>query len=166
MLIALIVIGSVVLLVSLGLTDSGRQMNWSGAKFTPSGGSATNILGVTDISIDKGGTVEKQSGDADRYNTIAVNSFNEPTITVQSNDLRVHGGSSLVIGTVGAFEATHNDSKNLAVSGSYAIKYSLANAVVESNSVSGQHKQFGKGSLKFTCFSSDGTTSPLTQTVL
>ena len=64
-----------------------RFMNWTGVAFTPSGGTATPITGVTSVAIDTGGSLAKFSGDGDRYNTTVVNDFNEPVVTVQAADL-------------------------------------------------------------------------------
>ena len=112
---------------------------------------------MTSLSIDSGGSLLKFSGDGDRYNTTVVNDFNEPTITVQAADLAAI--RAYPVGTVGTFNATHNDAKNGTGSGS--ITYTVANAVIASNSIKGSHRQFGQGTLTITSYSSDGVTNPL-----
>ena len=57
-----------------------RFMNWTGVTFTPVGGSATTITGVTSVAIDSGGSLARFSGDGDRYVTTMVNDFNEPIV--------------------------------------------------------------------------------------
>jgi hypothetical protein len=138
-----------------------RFMNWTGVAFTPVNGTATAITGVTSVSIDSGGNLAKFAGDGDRYVTTMVNDFNEPTVTVHSADLaalRVNPA-----GSVGTLTATHNDAKN--GSGSGALTYTLANAVVAACQVQGAHRQFGQGSVTFHAFSSDGVTNPISTSI-
>ncbi len=134
-----------------------RFMNWTGVTFTPLNGSPTPITGVTSIQIDSAGSLQKFSGDGDRYSTTVVNDFSDPTVTVHSADLAAV--QSFPVGTVGTFTATHNDAKNGAGTG--AVTYTLANAVVASCQVHGAHRQFGHGSVTFAAFSTDGVTNPL-----
>ena len=143
------------------LTPTHRHMNWTGVSFTPVGGNPITITGVTSVQIDSGGTLAKFSGDGDRYHTIIVNDFNEPTITVQSSDLAAI--RAFPVGTVGTFTATHNDARNGALTG--AITYTLANAVVAANPIKGSHRQFGQGTLTLTAFSTDGQTNPLSTSI-
>lgn len=140
---------------------SKRFMNWTGVAFTPSGGTATPITGVTSVSIDTGGNLLKFSGDGDRYNTTVVNDHNEPVVTVHAADLAAVRANPP--GTVGTFTATHNDARN--GTGSGAITYTLANAVVATNPVQGSHRQFGQGTVTIAAFSTDGVTNPLSTTL-
>ena len=136
-------------------------MNWTGVSFTPVGGSATPITGVTSVAIDGGGSLLKFAGDGDRYNTTVVNDFNEPTVTVQAADLAAI--RAYPVGTVGTFVATHDDARNGVGTG--AITYTLANAVIAANPIKGSHRQFGQGTLTLVAFSSDGVTNPLSTTI-
>ena len=138
-----------------------RFMNWTAVTFTPLSGTPTLITGVTSIEIDSGGNLLKFSGDGDRYSTIVVNDFNDPTVTVHSADLAAV--RSLPVGTAGTFTATHNDALNGTGSGS--MTYTLANAVVAANPVHGSHRQFGQGTLTLTAYSLDGITNPLSVSV-
>ena len=138
-----------------------RFMNWTGVTFTPVGGPATTFSGVTSVAIDSGGTLARFAGDGDRFVTTMVNDFNEPSITIQSADLAALRANPA--GTVGTLTATHNDAKN--GTGSGAVTYTLANAVVSTCQVHGSHRQFGQGSLTFAAFSSDGVTNPLSTSV-
>lgn len=138
-----------------------RFMNWTGVAFTPTGGTATTITGVSSVSIDTGGSLLRFSGDGDRYSTTVVNDYNEPLVTVHSADLAAIRANP--VGTVGTFTATHNDAKN--GSGTGAISYTLANAIIASNPVQGAHRQFGQGTLTITAYSSDGITNPLSTSI-
>ena len=134
-----------------------RFMNWSSVSFTPVGGDATTMTGVTSVTIDSGGSLARFSGDGDRYVTTMVNDFNEPVVTVHSADLASLRANP--VGTVGTFTATHNDAKN--GNGSGSVTYTLANAVVSACQVQGAHRQFGQGTLTLNAFSSDGVTNPI-----
>src|SRR5207253_794461 len=101
-----------------------RYMNWSGVSFTPNGGTATTITGVTSIAIDPGGNLVKFSGDGDRYNTMVVNDHNDPVITIQAADLAAIRANPP--GTIGTFTATLQDARN--GTGTGAITFTLANA--------------------------------------
>ena len=134
-----------------------RFMNWTNVTFTPQNGSSTTITGVTSVTIDTGGNLARFSGDGDRYVTTMVNDFNEPIVTVHAADLSALRANP--VGTVGTFTATHNDAKN--GSGSGAVTYTLANAVVASCKLGGAHRHFGQGTLTFHAFSTDGVTNPI-----
>lgn len=138
-----------------------RFMNWSGVTFTPLNGSATNITGVTSVTIDSGGSLARFAGDGDRYVTTMVNDFNEPIVTIHSADLSALRANP--VGTVGTFTATHNDAKNGVGTG--AVTYTLANAVISACQVQGAHRQFGQGTLTLGAFSSDGITNPISTSI-
>lgn len=138
-----------------------RSMNWTAVSFTPVGGTAMPITGVSAITIDAGSTLHKFAGDGDRYNTTVVNDMNDPTVTIQAADLAAI--RAYPAGTVGTFTATLNDARNGTGSGS--IVYTLANAVISNSVVSGAHRAFGQGTLILTAFSTDGVTNPLSTTI-
>ena len=138
-----------------------RFMNWTAVTFTPIGGSATPITGVTSVSIDSGGSLARFSGDGDRYVTTMVNDFNEPTVVIQAGDLAALRANP--VGTAGTLTATHNDARNGVGSG--AVTYTMANAVVAACHVHGAHRQFGQGSITFAAFSGDGVTNPLATSI-
>ncbi len=138
-----------------------RFMNWTAVSFTPVGGAATPITGVTSVMIDSGGSLARFSGDGDRYVTTLVNDFNEPVVVVQAADLAALRANP--VGTVGTLSATHNDARNGVGTG--AVTYTMANAVVASCQVHGAHRQFGQGSVTFAAFSGDGVTNPLSTSI-
>src|SRR4051794_7486354 len=139
------------------MSASKRFMNWTGVSFTPLNGPATAITGVTSVTIESGGNLVKFSGDGDRYPTIVVNDFNEPSVTIHSADLAAIRANP--VGTIGTLTATHNDARSGVGSG--AITYTLANAVVSSCQVGGAHRHFGQGTVTFVAYSTDGVTNPL-----
>ena len=143
------------------MSASKRFMNWSGVSFTPLGGQALVISGVTAIEIETNGNLLKFSGDGDRFFTTVVNDVMDPSITVHTADLA--SIRAYPPGTIGTFTATLNDARN--GSGSGAITYTLTNAVVASGNVRGSHRQFGQGTLVLSSFSADGLTNPLSTTI-
>jgi hypothetical protein len=145
-------------------TPTTLYMNWTQVQFTPTGGSALVINRVSNVEINPGGQLHAYSGDANRYKVAVFNYMNEPHLTVHSENIGVL--TSLSPGAVGAVQAVLNDPKNGDSAGSGAIKYVLANAVLENNPTGGRHMQYATGSASFRAFSSDGTTSPLSATVL
>lgn len=133
-----------------------RQMNWAPVSFTPSGGSLTTCTGVTNVTVNTGGNLLKFSGDGDRFTTLVVNDYNDPSIAITTAD--VVWCFAIAPGTRGSLVATHKDAKN-AVGG--ALTFTLANAVAESPQDGGAHRQIGSASISFSAESTDGTTNPL-----
>jgi hypothetical protein len=137
-----------------------RQMNWVPVTFTPTSGSVVTFSGVTNVSVDAGGSLVKFSGDGDHFPTTIVNDFQDPGITITCADLNAL--LTVSPGSRGTVAATHKDAK-LATGGS--MVYSLINAIAESPQVGGEHRQIGTGSVTFYAESSDGTTNPLSYTL-
>jgi hypothetical protein len=133
-----------------------RNMNWAPVGFTPSGGSLSTATGVTNVTVDTGGSLVKFSGDGDRFTTTVVNDYNDPSIVITTAD--ENWLFSIAPGTRGTVTATHKDAK-LATGG--AITFTLINAVAQGPSAGGAHRQIGSGSITFNAESSDGTTNPL-----
>lgn len=146
------------------LSPTKRFVNWTATGFTPTGGTLQPYTGVRSVAFDPGGNLIKFSGDGDRYPTTIVNDMNEPSCTIQAADLASVRMSPP--GTVGTVTATHNDARNGAQAGGGGIAYTLANAVVRNTPISGEHRQFGSGTVQFDAFSSDGLTNPLSATAL
>lgn len=137
-----------------------RQFNWSGVGFTPSGGSLLSATGVTGVTIDPGGSVQKFSGDADHGPTTIVSDFEDITVTVTLAD--EIWANTLAIGSRGTLVATHKDAKN-ATGG--AITFTLVNAVVVNTQLGGQHRQFGQATVTFNAEWADSVTVPLSSSL-
>lgn len=133
-----------------------RQMNWTAVGFTPTAGSLSTCTGVTQVAIGTGGSLIKFSADADRFPTLVVNDFNDPSMSITTADL--NWLLSIPPGTRGSATATHKDAKG-ATGGN--MVYTLSNAVMEAPQVGGQHRQIGSGTGTFYAESTDGTTNPL-----
>jgi len=146
------------------VTPTNLFLNWTQVAFTPTGGSALSINLVESIDFDPGGQLLPHSSDAARYPVAMVNHMNNPKATVHTAN--VAKINTLSPGSRGTFQAVLNDALNGDVVGSGAIKYVLNNAVVQNNPSHAQHQQYGKGSVTYLAYSSDGVTSPLSATVL
>lgn len=146
------------------MAASKRFMNWSAVGFTPAGGAPLiPITGVESVSIDDGGSLAKFAGDNDRYNSLIVNDFNEPTITVNAADIAAL--QQMPTGTSGTFTATLLDAKNGATPGGGARLFTFL-CIVGKNSATGKHRAFGMGTITFEGQSGDGVTNPLSQSAV
>lgn len=142
------------------MAASRHQLNWDAVTYTPAGGSAITFTGVQSVKITSGANFIRRSGDDDRYVTLVVNDFNEPSFTVSCDDHLAL--LSIPVGGRGALTATHLDARG-ATGGN--IVYTLSNAVPGSPDLGGDHRQVGAGSVQFFCESTDGVTSPLAYTL-
>lgn len=131
-----------------------RHMNWTTVQL----GSQV-FTGVSQVAFDNGGSLAKFAADGDKYNTTVVNDFNDPSASLTTADLAA--AYACPVGTRGSFSAVANDAKNGVSTGQGGRTYTLANAIVAENSLSGQHRQFMTAQLSFSAESSDGTTNPL-----
>lgn len=138
------------------MAASKRQMNWAPVSFTPAGGTLSTATGVTNVAINMGGNLAKFSGDGDRFTTTVVNDYNDPSVTVTTAD----GAWLMGIGpgTRGSLVATHKDARGAAGGN---ITFTLSNAVANSPTWGGQHRQYGSGTIDFHTESIDGVTSPI-----
>lgn len=141
------------------MASSKRSMNWTTVTFN-----GATITGVTSLSFDNGGSVAKFSGDGDKYPTTVINDMNNPSATLASAD--VAAIYAMPPGTRSSLVATLNDAKGGVTSGNGARTFTLANAVVENNPISGAHRQFASGTVTFQAESSDGSTNPLSSSAV
>jgi hypothetical protein len=146
------------------MASSKRSFNWATVTFTPSGGTLTQLTGVTDVRVDPRGSVQSFSGDGDHFPTTKVSDYQDPMVTVTTADIAVARG--LAPGTRGAFAATHLDAKNLGATGGGAYTVNLGNAIIVNTPFGGRHRQFGEATVNIECESTDGVTSPLTYTTV
>jgi hypothetical protein len=138
-----------------------RNVNWVNVTFTPSGGAAIVLNGVTQIQLPMGGKLLQFKGDNDLYPTTIVPDGAEPKATVTTADMV--DVVSLPIGTVGSFACTIRDAKNGIGTG--AITYTAALAIVEDTTDAAQHAQFGVSQIVIMGVSPDGQTNPFVRTV-
>lgn len=130
------------------------QMNWDAVTH-----GAVSIKRVQSVSFDMGGNNQGYAADVDQYNSVVVNTMNQPTATVVSGDPATLMG--IAPGTDAAFSATHLDAKG-ATGGN--IVYVLANAVSNGGQTSGDHAAFGTATMTFMGYAPDGVTNPLSFT--
>jgi len=140
-------------------TPTKRHMNWTTTTYN-----SVTITGVSSIGFDFGGSTAKFAGDGDKFNTTIVNDFNEPKATLTTADIAAAIG--FTPGLRSTFVSTLNDAKNGVTASSGGRTFTLANAIVASNSATGAHRQFASASITFEAESTDGTTNPLTTSAL
>jgi len=141
------------------MASTKRSVNWTTVTYN----SAT-ITGVTAVSFDTGGSLLPFSGDGDKYPTTIINEMNNPTASVTTAD--VAAATAIPPGTRSSLVATLNDAKNGVTASGGGRTFTLANAIAQSNPVSGQHRQYASATLTFLAESSDGTTNPLSSSAL
>jgi hypothetical protein len=130
------------------------QINWSAVSFA-----STSITRVTNASIGQGGSLIKFKGDTDMYPTVIANVDNEPHVSITTADVGTMMG--FAPGAAGTLNATLNDARG-ATGGS--VVFVLANAVFENADTQAQHAQFGSVTGTWQCYSTDGSTNPLSFT--
>lgn len=147
-----------------GPTPTNRYMNSSGWGFTPTGGTATSLLGITSCSYEEGISIKKASADFDTYPTVAVRDYAEPKINLETLDAQVL--SSVIGGAFGVLVGTLRDAYNGATTGGGAKLLTFSNAFIESRGWSAPYREFAKQQLSFGAISTDGATSPLAITAV
>lgn len=146
------------------MAGTNRYMNWTGAKFTPTGGGAVTINGVESVKLGRDAQPEYFKADLAVYvQAIAVPSMRR-AITVTSAD--VVGLAGIAQGADGAFEVTLADAKNGITNNNGAVKISLTNCVVADNTADGSHGKFAKATITFEGYASNGSTDPMVITAL
>src|SRR5262249_9154443 len=130
------------------------QANWTSVAWN-----STTITRVTSVSIGQGGSLLKFKGDTDIYPTVIAALDIEPHASVTTADVSVLMG--FPPGVSSSLTATQKDAKG--ASGG-DIVWTLANAVFENADSQGAHAQWGTVTGTWQCFSSDGTTNPVSFT--
>lgn len=138
-------------------TPSGRFKNWSSVIFTPDGGVAIPILGVTDVQIDPRAQLISGAGDADIGPSSKNLTQQDPQITIEFEHLAAL--TSLTPGMRGMFSAIHNDADN--EEGTGAMEYAVANAIIGNTPRGGRFRQYGTSRITIETWMPDGRTYPI-----
>jgi hypothetical protein len=136
-----------------------RYVNWEQVQMN-----SVNLTGVTSLSVNPDGKLLKFSGDGDKYMTCVVIDVQDPSVDIVCAD--VEAMRTVPCGTRGPFTATQLDAKNLATPGGGGLIFSSADAIVENNPTSGDHRAYAKGTLNVSFESVDGQTNPLLSTAV
>lgn len=143
------------------MAKSGRHINWSAVGFTPTAGTLTPMTRIQTVQIADRGQAVTGSADADFFPTLKKVVGGDPMVTVSSEDGTLQ--SALPKGTTGVWTGTHNDAVN--GTGSGAIVYTLAGAVITDVNRGGGHQQLGSIDFQIEAASPDGITNPLSLSV-
>lgn len=138
-------------------TPGGRFMNWINLTFTPTGGTAITILGVTNVAYDPQAKVITGAGDGDMGPTSINLTETDPKFTIDLEHLAIM--RTLTPGLRGSFSGTFMDAENGVSSG--AMIFTVANAIVENFTIGGKFRAYGSGSLHIRTWSPDGITPPV-----
>ena len=142
------------------MSATNRYINFTSVTFTPTGGSGNNILGVQSISFDENGEIISSGGDATLIDQFKALVRIDPKVTIETTDQQ-NGIIALAAGQIGQLVFTMNDARNGATSGGGAKIYTVSNAMLEPRKWDGQYRQFGKQTITFQTYSSDGSTNPV-----
>lgn len=140
-------------------TPTKRFMNIVTCTFTPTGGSATTILGITGLSIAENAEMIRASGDGDYIDTLVVVPSVSPSVTIEVNEPAIM--RSVAAGSTGALVFTLPDARNGITASSGGLTYTVSNAVFSPGTFANHHRQFATNTYTFGTFSSDGTTHPV-----
>jgi len=147
----------------MSLTPSKRFKNWSGCSFTPTingvPGTPVPIPGIQSCKFDRGCKKVTASGDGDIFLSTIATDVSEPSFTITTNK---PGPIDLIPDDAeGIFTITRNDARNGSLAGGGGIIYTMNVAAFDPTSQDGSHRQFGSGSAKFSGYSVDGVTNPV-----
>lgn len=146
------------------VSATGRYMNWLAPTFTPATGSPIILDGVTNIQVDEGGSVVKFAGDTDRSNSLMVNDFNEPVITITfANAAKA---LQLRTGTIGTFTVTQLDAVNGSTPGGGALLYTMTNAIAVKPTATGAYRKIADNSVQLQGYDPAGTANALVVTTV
>ncbi len=142
--------------------NAGLYVNTYDVGWTPQSSSRSVINHITQSAVDRAIRNIAFSGDGDVFPSFRTNVAGDPSVSFQGGNV----GRFLAIaqGQKGTVDWTIGDAANGAHVG--AIKYTLINALLGSNSSSQANQQFGGATATFESFSSDGVTNPLSYTYL
>ena len=146
------------------MAASNRYMNWTGASFTPAGGSAITLDGVLDCSVSRDGQVEEFKGDLAVFVQLLAMPTQKRKITLSLMDVGVAQG--VLQGARGAFTIKLADAVNGITTAGGGVTIALTACMVVNNDFQGPHASKTTGSLAFEGYASDGATDPLTITAL
>ena len=140
------------------------QMNTRACSFTPTSGTAILLSGVSNVSVDPQGNLNKFSADGDLFPTLTVHDYSDPMVTLTLAN--INAALSCGVGTRGSMSVTFKDAKNQAAgSGTGDITFTVSPAIVQNIPSSQGYRQFGTATLTFASESVDGVTSPISFTV-
>lgn len=148
----------------MAIVRTGLFMNWSGVTFTPTGGTAINILRVTSVKYNNDSEQERFKGDIARFNQAIAVVNNSRMVDVTTGD--VGAAAVLVTGTKGSLAAQFLDLENGIISTGGGLSLTLSPCKLIKNPFEGDHAKYGTTTLSFEGYAIDGVTDPLVIVVL
>ena len=146
------------------MAASNRYLNFAGASFTPAGGSAILLDGVTDASFSRDGSVEEFKGDLAVFVQLLAMPTQKRAITISLMDVGI--AQTVAMGSRGAFTIKLADAVNGIAAAGGGLSFTMATCMVVNNDGQGPHAKQAGSTLSFEGYSSDGVTDPLVITAL
>ena len=137
-----------------------RFINVSSCGFTPTGGSAIPIKGVTSVTENYNAQEVRASGDADFFDTLGVVVSANPSVSIDFLNQAALENATILPGTTGTLTYTKNDARNGSTAAGGALIYTLVNAVWQGQTATNPHRAIGTATGMFNSFSADGSTNP------
>ena len=141
------------------MAATNRYMNVSAMTYTPAGGIATPITGVTSVTYAENGQELNAAADFDLFDTIGAIVGMAPTVTVETINALL-GFPSHVAGGTGTLVFTVRDVYNAATTAGGAKIFTISNCFFKSRTVTAAFRSLATQSLGFGMLSSDGATNP------
>jgi hypothetical protein len=147
------------------VASSNRTINVGPVTWTPApAGSPVTLTGIKSANYDEKVEVTKESADFDLFNTIAAVTHYEPTMSLET--INPYQLMSTAGGARGTLLVTIRDALSGVTASGGGYTLSMANAFIEQRSQSYKHRAYGTQTLNFGCYSTDGSTHPVTVTAL
>jgi hypothetical protein len=140
------------------MAKSNVFMNYKAVTWQQSGGSATPLTQVTDVTEMRSEEVLFWQADGNIFPTLAARASASRGVTISSGD--VAGMQAIPVGVPLTIVAVLNDAVNKAGPG--ALTETWVNAVVMDNPSSGPSNKFAGGTITLMCYSADGAADPHT----
>lgn len=140
------------------LTPTKRFVNTTACIFTPAGGSAIPITGITSISLTQNPEEVRMGGDGDLFDTFGGVFGVNPVVKISSNEPNLL--DAVPPGAFGTLTWTRNDARNGAVTAGGARIYTISGAYYMPQGDTAPHRQGATAEFEFHTQSVDGTTNP------
>ncbi|MDE2103343.1 MAG: hypothetical protein KGL39_39245 [Patescibacteria group bacterium] len=141
------------------MTATNRYMNTSGWQFTPSGGSAVTLTGITGASYDEGISTKKEGADFDGFPTVSVRDYADPKITLETLDAMAF--YQILAGAKGVLTGNIRDAYNGVTVGGGGKSITMSNCQIEGRNFNAPYRDYARQQLVFGAISSDGQTHPV-----
>lgn len=134
------------------------------AQTAPVTATAITMTGIHAAKIDLGISIKKEAADGDLFPTVCFNDYQDPTISFDTIDPEM--AAAITPDIRGTITTTIADAANGLIAAGGGFTLAITNCYKMSESKDFAYREFSKGAIAFGTISVDGTTSPITKTLL